>query len=276
MPNNADIAKQSGLEAKQPGAAQLKKLLTESPFDVAGLVTLLNRERRLTNRLLQLANQKSAEEFGNDRDFPPVTSAEAAVKCVGVDVALVAAMTDPLARAVSQTFETKLNMVLNSNIGTFGLVLDVPHIMGTAVFGGPARGEVQFRMSRIFAYEMAGRILRAAPSELATAEVFDVVGELVNMIVGNFKSHLGYESTGSDRATPTVGWANDFELDHRPGGASERLLFTSQEVIFFVDTVLESFSVDNPLGNTPHPTAAAQSGSNQGSKPSKTTRRSKP
>ncbi len=257
MLNYADIAKKFGLEEIQPEVVQLNQLFKRDAFDLSALVSILERDRRMSTRMLQIANHKAAQSFGNDRDYPVVTTVEAAVKCAGVDAAIAIAMAEPLSNAVTKTFETMLHMDVHSNFGTYGLVLDVPHIMGRARFGGRAAGEVQFRMSRIFAYEMAARILRAAPSELNTAEVFDVVGELVNMIVGNFKSFLCYEGLSGHLSTPTVEWSKDFTLIQRAGGASERLLFTSQELILFVDNVLEPFNNETTRATTPTREVAA-------------------
>ncbi len=74
------------------------------------------------------------------------------------------------------------------------------------------------------------------PEDLADESVSnDVLGELCNMIVGNFKSNLCDAGLECKLSAPKITRTENFKLQVVNGGTSERYGFHSKEIYFFSD-----------------------------------------
>ncbi len=111
----------------------------------------------------------------------------------------------------------------------------LPHQPGeyTAVIGlaGPINGVFAIRCDEKTACGIACGMLGVTPEE-AKAEVWDALGEVCNMVVGNFKAKAGKAGQSSVLSIPTVIHGHDYRV--RPllnGSAVECRMQTSDGIM---------------------------------------------
>jgi chemotaxis protein CheX len=181
-----DIAKRWGLEAIPENIRRLTQLVSRQDATTEELAKVIAQDKELTARLLRAANPRAT----NEEDYA-VTSAEEALMRTGMGCALLLAMGDPLMRAVLKTFQTMLLIRLET-VGPKVLnPLQGEHVLGEVGFSGKATGVVHLRLTPQSAALIASRMLGVNASSLDSAsELDDVIGELTNIVVGNFKSNL--------------------------------------------------------------------------------------
>jgi chemotaxis protein CheX len=105
----------------------------------------------------------------------------------------------------------------------------------TAVIGltGPINGVFAIRCDRQTATGLACGML-GVDAEAAQAEIWDALGEVCNMVIGNFKAKTGTLGERSILSVPTVIHGHDYRV--RPlvnGSAVECLMGTGDGVIHF-------------------------------------------
>ena len=85
------------------------------------------------------------------------------------------------------------------------------------------------------ARQVAERVLGLAPSEPTDpAAIHDAVGELLNIIAGNFKSNLCDAGLDCRLHTPTVTRTDDRAVHTVPGGV-EHMAFSAAPIVLLVD-----------------------------------------
>ncbi|MEN9575235.1 MAG: Chemotaxis phosphatase CheX [Verrucomicrobiota bacterium] len=67
------------------------------------------------------------------------------------------------------------------------------------------------------------------------AMIDDVIGELSNMVVGNFKSNLCDAGLNCKLSPPAISRTSDFSLRTAPGNLAERIGFHDPSFQLFVD-----------------------------------------
>jgi chemotaxis protein CheX len=83
---------------------------------------------------------------------------------------------------------------------------------------------------------VAARILGLEPQQIAgEAEINDAVGELLNIIAGNFKSNLCDAGLDCSLETPQVIQTSTVATSKTPGGSMERMSFRAGSIQVFVD-----------------------------------------
>lgn len=101
------------------------------------------------------------------------------------------------------------------------------------------------------------------------ADINDTVGELLNIVTGNFKSNLCDAGLDCKLAPPKVSRSNNFFVDTVDGGGLERMAFKAGDLVLFVDITVNPWNeqpnhaahsspldeglVTNPCGNGPAP-----------------------
>jgi hypothetical protein len=63
----------------------------------------------------------------------------------------------------------------------------------------------------------------------------DVLGEMCNMVVGNFKSNLCDAGLDCKLSSPKISRTKEFKLQCIKGGSSERFAFRAHELELFAD-----------------------------------------
>jgi len=226
-----ELARRYGLGSTPESVSRLTALVARQDADVDEIVRVVEKDPGLSARLLRVANPHADNE-----DEYTVGTVEAALLRNGIGCALLLAMGTPLSLALIKTFQTMLSMKLEA-VDTHQLdSLTGPHMRGSIGFVGKVAGHVYLRMSLQSAKTVAAGILGITPEEVGgTDEVSDVIGELSNIMTGNFKSNLCDAGLDCKLQPPKVGLSENYSTPIEPGGGIERLAFRAGEIHVFVE-----------------------------------------
>lgn len=232
------IAKQFGLEAIPESVQRLNQLLAKRDASTDDIAKLISQDKDLTARVLRAANPRAESEA----DYV-TTTVEEALQRTGMSIALLLAMSDPLIRAVNKTFATMLHIELKAMLPNALDPFTDEHVLGEVTFAGKANGLVHLRLPVSFIPLLGERLLGLSPAEIADAATAnDVLGELCNMIVGNFKSNLCDAGLACKLSPPKITRTSIFKLRTVDGGTSQRYGFRATELDFFADLSVNPWS----------------------------------
>jgi len=226
-----DIAKKFGLESVPESVQRLNQLLSKRDASTEDIAKLVSQDKELSARLLRAANPRAESEA----DYV-TTTVEEALQRTGMSSALLLAMSDPLIRAVYRTFATMLKIELKAILPNAIDPFATEHVLGEVTFAGKATGLVHLRLPKSFIPLLGERLLGLSPADIADSETAnDVIGELCNMIVGNFKSNLCDAGLSCKLSPPKITRTEIFKLRTVDGGTSQRYGFRATELDFFAD-----------------------------------------
>jgi len=238
LPTADEIARRYGLEALPESVRRLTQLVTRQDADLEELAKIISQDKALVARVLRAANPRAESE----RDYA-VTSVEAALQRTGIGAALLLAMADPLSRAMQKTFVTMLGIQLKVLPITVASPWTGEHVLGEVHFDGKATGTACLHLEPPSAQALAALMLGQSPTDLLDpGEVNDVIGELTNMVVGNFKSNLCDAGLACKLSLPRIRRTAEFSLRAVRGGLSERLAFRAPPIEIFVDLCVNPWS----------------------------------
>ncbi|MEI6712926.1 MAG: chemotaxis protein CheX [Verrucomicrobiota bacterium] len=238
MSTHEDIAKNFGLDSVPESVKRLTQMISGRGATIEEFGKFVSQDPELTKRLLKFANPRAVDEFDYN-----ITTVDGALQRTGMSVALVLAMGDPLVRAVVKTFDTMLGIQLE--LLPVSAPFQEAHIMGEVGFTGKATGKVQIRLTKSSVPLIGERLLGLDPSDLADpAMAADVIGELCNMVAGNFKSNLCDAGLTCTLMPPKITITDNFSLEKVDGGTSERHPFRSPELPLFVDLGVNPWAGD--------------------------------
>ena len=156
---------------------------------------------------------------------------------------LLLAMADPVMRAVHKTFATMCAIDLKQLTVNSMVPFEGEPVLGEVRFSGRATGLVHLRMLPAAATLIAARLLSLPPEELGSpSEVDDVIGELSNIVAGNFKSNLCDAKLDCKLSPPNITRTTDFKLQKPSGNVVERAGFHAPELDLFVDISVNPWS----------------------------------
>jgi len=226
-----DLAKKFGLAPLPESVKRLAQLIAKREASTEDIAKIISPDKELTARLLRAANPRASNP-----DEYVATTVEEALQRTGMSFALLLAMSDPLVRAVLNSFHTMMSIELKAMGPTELVPFREEHVLGEVSFTGKAAGLVHLRLPTTAVALVGGRMLGLSAADLADPAVAnDVVGELCNMIVGNFKSNLCDAGLNCKLSTPKITRTEIFKLHVVDGGTAERLGFRAREVDLFVD-----------------------------------------
>jgi chemotaxis protein CheX len=238
--NYDDLADQYGLDPVPASVLRLTSLVARQDADLDQITKVITQDQSLTQRLLRAANPRAR----SDADFV-ITTVEDALMRTGVGCVLLLAMGTPLTLALARTFQTMLGLKLESVHPKAVTQFPGTHLLGTIGFSGKAEGRVYLRLSQEGAKRVAAGVLGLKPEELNDlAEINDAVGELVNIVTGNFKSNLCDAGLDCRLHTPKVTRTDNFDVPTVPGGGLERMAFRAPLITLFVDVSVNPWSDD--------------------------------
>ncbi len=230
-PQFKEIAARYGLAAPPECVARLTQLVVGSELELEKVARIIASDNELRARLLRVANPKA-----DDPSEYVIDTVEAALMRNGVACAVLVAMGTPLAVALVRTFQTMLGLKLEPALRSSVPALKGEHLLARVRFEGRATGEVFLRLDAGSSLRIASCILGIPVEELAPGpEVNDAVGELLNIMTGNFKSNLCDAGLDCRLNTPVVVLTEELETPTVPGGGMERLLYRSGEIVLHVD-----------------------------------------
>ena len=234
-----ELAKRFGLETIPDSVKRLNQLLNKCEATNAdAFAALVNQDAELTARVLRAANPRaeSEEDYG-------ITTVEDALQRTGMSCVLLLAMSDPLIRAVRKSFGTMLKIELNSVLPqTIGPYTE-EHVLGEVSFSGKATGLVHVRLPKSLIPVLGERLLGLTLEDMDDpATAADVIGELCNMIGGNFKSNLCDAGLNCKLSPPKIANTEEFKLHVVDGGTAQRYAFRGTEVGFFTDLSVNPYA----------------------------------
>jgi chemotaxis protein CheX len=220
--------------------SRLTQLVARQDADVDEVAALISKDPGLRARLLRVANPKAASEAEYEID-----EVEGALMRNGIGCALLLAMGTPLAQALIRAFQAMLSLKLEAVDSPLARPPAGEHMLGTIGFSGKAEGSVFLRLAIPSAREIAGKILGVDPTSLEnSSDVDDVIGELLNIMTGNFKSNLCDAGLDCRLTPPAVTHATDLNTPTVRGGGLERMAFRCGPIFLFVEVTVNPWSND--------------------------------
>jgi chemotaxis protein CheX len=238
--NYQDLARRYGFAPKLESASRLTQLVARQDSDVDEIVKVIEKDPALRTRLLRAANPDAE----NEAEYSIETVEEALMRN-GVGCAMVLAMGTPLALALIKTFQTMLSKNLESIDRQQAQPLDGEHLLGAISFSGKVNGKVFLRMDIEAARNIAATILGLGAEEMQDLnEVRDVIGELLNIMTGNFKSNLCDAGLECRLQPPDVKVTTDTQTPVERGSGLERMAFRTDKIQIFVDVTANPWCDD--------------------------------
>lgn len=233
-----ELAQRFGLDPVSESVKRLTRIVSNQDMDLDEIAKLICLDPDLTARLLRAANPNAAkkEEFN-------ITTVEQALMRNGVGGALLLAMSTPLMHAVAKTFQTMLNVMAPVVPLRLAALIEGEHVLGEVAFSGKATGVVCLHLTDTSARWIAARMLGLTPQEMNNpTEVEDVIGEVSNIVVGNFKSNLCDAGLDCKLSPPKITRTADFKLRVVPRGLAERMVFRNRDVTLFLDISVDPWT----------------------------------
>lgn len=131
--------------------------------------------------------------------------------------------------AVQEVFELMLGCQLTESAAAEQATLDVTAMVGLA---GQRCGVLSLSCDRTSAALMASKMLGLEPDKVGP-EMSDALGEVCNMIAGNFKNKISGMGDGCMLSVPTVITGTDYSLYSQADspGLEVRLLFEGRPIV---------------------------------------------
>lgn len=235
-----ELATRYGFTAPPECVARLTQLVAESDLELEKVARIIASDKELRARLLRVANPKA-----DDPADYVIDTVESALMRHGVACAVLIAMGTPLAIALVRTFQTMLSMKLEHAERRSVSPLEGEHLLARVGFAGKATGQVYLRMDMDSSLRIASAILGIPVADLTPGpEVNDAVGELLNIMTGNFKSNLCDAGLDCRLQTPDVHLTEDLETPSVPGGGVERMAFRSGPIVLHVDLTVNPWNAN--------------------------------
>ena len=232
MSSSEDHIKKNNQAPVPPNVQRLGKLL-EGGFDqnVSEIVKIIQSDEVLTKKTLAMATG------GRKRDVE--MEIDTAVVRLGVSSITLLVMTELLDHAVTRTFAT----MLNAELRPVSFDVDLRgQMLGCITITGRVGGKVYLRVPDTMAGWLVNRFLGegAVPDP---SEVFaDVVGELLNMIGGNFKSNLCDAGLPCSLSVPAVELQNGFQPELGDDQQIREMVYTVEEMPVILTVIMNRIS----------------------------------
>ena len=136
-----------------------------------------------------------------------------------------------MAKVIKDVFETMVSMDLElSDSNTNKEVVNGNLIVGSVGLAGDVQGNVRIHVSDDFARAITAAMLGMELDEIeGEEEVYDVIGELSNMISGDIKSRICDAGFSCELSTPTITSGSDYEIISQDCMRCEQLFFINED-----------------------------------------------
>jgi chemotaxis protein CheX len=142
------------------------------------------------------------------------------------DKGMIDDLDDLVRSAVSEIFDTMLNLGIRGETPGAEITNGEPHVAGSVGFSGVVSGVVYIYSSVTLAKLITAGLLGLEPAEVSGDEmVNDAVGELANMVVGQLKSRLCDRGISCVLTVPSIVRGTNFTI--------EAVSSTSRRVLMF-------------------------------------------
>jgi chemotaxis protein CheX len=219
------------LAAPPENVLRLAKLVQGAfASNVQEIATIIKADEALAARVIQVATR------GRDIDM----DIDTAVARIGVHQITLVVLTELLLHAVTKTFVTMLSLGLEAR-ETLGATGD--QVVGCIHFKGKANGRVFLRIpckaAGWIVPRFLGKDLPMEPSELLP----DVVGEILNIVGGNFKSNLVDAGLSCSLSVPQVDTRPGFSAGVEDGEFHLSLPLSTEGTGLFLDLIISPIAV---------------------------------
>ncbi len=189
--------------APLPGNVQRLGKLIEGGFDrnADEIAQIIKSDEALSARVIRIAT--------NGRKLADPMEIEVAVVRLGVSSITLIVMSDLLVNAVTRTFDT----MLGAKLVPLDQLLELhKQVIGCIHFKGKANGHVFLRIPETASEWVVTHLMGPGTSASDALEMIqDIVGEMLNIVCGNFKSNLCDAGLSCTLMTPTVESNTNFE-----------------------------------------------------------------
>lgn len=224
-PASDTLIKKYQLSALPENVLRLSKLI-QGAFDTNAqeIAKIIQADQAIADRVIKIATR------GRDIDM----DVESAVVRIGVHQITLVVMTELLMHAVGKTFSTMLKTQLETKevLNSYG-----DQVVGCIHFKGTASGRVFLRIpcraAEWIVTKFLGKDLPAEPAELLP----DVVGELLNIVGGNFKSNLVDAGLPCSLSVPQVETKTGFAADKADDEYHLSIPFSAQGMGLYLDLI---------------------------------------
>jgi CheY-specific phosphatase CheX len=226
-----ELAKRYGFAPVPESVTRLTQLVAQQYADLDEIVAVIESDPSLKLRLLRVANPHATCEAEYT-----VETVDQAIMRNGIGGALILAMGTPLSLALQKAFQTMLGMKLEKFPAHQLVGVNGEHMRGSIGFAGKVVGHVYLRMTLPSSRAVAAAIFGCKPEEMNnTDEIRDAIGELLNIMTGNFKSNLCDSGLDCKLEPPKVGVTDDYSTPIEPGGGIERIAFRCGSIHPFIE-----------------------------------------
>jgi chemotaxis protein CheX len=225
--SNADTLHAKYKLAKPPENVLRLGKLVQGAFDsnVQEIATIVKADPALCARVIKIATR------GRDTDI----EVDVAVARIGVHQVTLVLLTELLLHAVTKTFSTMLALPLEPRDI---LTSTGDEVVGCIHFKGQATGRVFLRIpcnsADLLVPRFLGKDLPMEPAELLP----DVVGEILNIVGGNFKSNLVDAGLNCSLSVPQVDTRAGFSADAATTDHHLSLILSAEGIGLFLDLII--------------------------------------
>jgi CheY-specific phosphatase CheX len=209
---------------------RLANLVCRQDVDMDEIKKVIGEDEVLTTRLLRTANSTLRAEDSK------ITLIEEAVVHNGIGCVFLLTMGDLVKRALLKTFQTMLGIKLEAvNPSEADFDADL-HVLSEVEFTGKAVGKIYLHLDRRSTGIIVSSLLGLDAAEPATRQqIDDAVGEMTNIVGGNFLSNLSDAGLSSKISLPKISYTANYQARAVGGELSERLAFRSSEISVLLD-----------------------------------------
>ena len=138
---------------------------------------------------------------------------------------------------IIETFDAMMSMTLESIDDSDGVDLeDEKSMVGAIHFGGEVVGVMSFRLTEAFARATTAAMLGIQAEEIKSIEeIYDVIGELANIVAGNLKTEFLDVGLTCVISTPSITSGSDFKIDPVDIAPPVKFSFRRQEDVVRVE-----------------------------------------
>lgn len=131
--------------------------------------------------------------------------------------------------ATKDVFDTMLSMSVDETDGGPEMLKDSERIVGSVSFAGEAMGNIRIHVSNEFAKKITATMLGMEEEDIEDDEdIYDVIGELSNMIGGDLKSRLCDAGFPCQLSIPSTTIGKDFKIESLGWSRLEKFAFINQ------------------------------------------------
>ena len=148
-----------------------------------------------------------------------------------------------LKSGVEKIFKDMVNMKVSVQGGVDAINLAGKSLSAMSGFAGTYRGLVSIHCSEDFAKRIGSSMLMTDVNSISDEDVKDALGEIANMIGGNFKQslagNLNYKEQAFDGALPPVVGGADYESHIDKDAPRFCIGVQAEDATFFVEAVFK-------------------------------------